>query len=375
MTPHPTGLVVPRHAPRALLATGLATLLLALPGGLRAAPRSGDDGSGADTYAGGETELLPVDVVVRVVNGTTREDGRAESVTLIETGPARQVIATARDVAGKTVFSRLFLDETRSYVVQAVSGGTPYFTATTGHDVAAGPVTVYVFETTTDRAGVRVSELTLNVKREEAELRLEYVIAILNETQPQRTVLPDPTSFELQLPEGAVGAAFEVLTGGVPQKVAAVAGQGAGRSGLAVPLRSGTTRLRVTTTLPCRGRAHFALAANLPVTKFTLLASPPDLKVDGGLSDAGLDQATGCERWDGPVLAANQVLLWTMAGGTAPRVAERREGPLAGAAKEGLARVKQTGRDLGPVGAVALLLALVALLIVGRARRAREGHK
>jgi len=358
-----------------LLACALA-LALALAAGGNAA-RAAGGGAGDRDYAEGEPELLPVDVVVRVVNGTTRADGRAETVTLFETGPNRQAVASARDVTGQVVLRQLYLDETRSYLVQAESGGTPYFAQATGHDLAAGPLTVYVFETTTDRAGVAVSELTLRVRRAETDLQLEYLITITNSANPQRTVLPDPTSFELLLPDGAVGAAFEVLSGGAPQKLAAAAGQAPGRAALAVPLRSGVTRLRVTTSLPYNGRAHLALAASLPVAKLTLLATPPDLGIDGDFTEGEVDAAGGCRLWNGPALPADRELRWTVQGGTSPRIAARSAdgGNAADGKAPPLARVRRIGMSLAGWLVVILAFAMVALALLARLRRSNRERR
>lgn len=358
-----------------LLACGLA---LAMAGaGDGDAARAAGGGAGDRDYAEGEPELLPVDVVVRVINGTTRAEGRAESVTLLETGPNRQPLASARDVTGQVVLRRLFLDETGTYLVQAESDGTPYFAQATGHDLAAGPLTIYVFETTTDRAGVTVSELNLHVRRAESDLQLEYLITITNDASPQRTVLPDPTSFELLLPDGAVGAAFEVLSGAAPQKTAAVAGQAPGRAALAVPLRSGVTRLRVTTSLPYNGRAHLALAASLPVTQLTLLASPADLRIDGDFTDAGEDTATGCRLWAGPALEADRELRWTVQGGSSPRIAARsRDGDRdTAAAARPLAQARRIGMSLAGWLVVIGAFAMVALALLARLRRSNRERR
>jgi hypothetical protein len=359
------------------LACGLALALAVtlLPGG--DAARAAGGGAADRDYAEGDPELLPVDVTVRVVNGTTRADGRAESVALFETGPNRQPLASARDVTGQVVLRRLFLDETRAYLVQAESGGTPYFAQATGHDLAAGPLTIYVFETTTDRADVSVSELNLQVRRAETDLQLEYLITITNSANPQRTVLPDPTSFELRLPDGAVGAAFEVLSGAAPQKTAAVAGQTPGRAAFAVPLRSGATRLRVTTSLPYNGRAHLALAASLPVAKLTLLTSPADLRIDGDFTDAGEDAATGCRLWTGPALDADLELSWTVQGGSSPRIAARTQADngAPGGIKAPLAQARRIGMSLAGWLVVAAAFAMVALALLARLRRSNRDRQ
>ena len=358
-----------------MLGCVLALVMTPLPGG-DAARATGGNATDRD-YAEGEPELLPVDVTVRVVNGTSLADGRAESLTLFETGPNRQPLASERDVTGQVVLRRLFLDETRTYLVQAESDGTPYFAQATGHDLAAGPLTIYVFETTTDRAGVSVSELNLHVRRAETDLQLEYLITITNSASPQRTVLPDPTSFELLLPDGAVEAAFEVLSGAAPQKTSAMAGQTPGRAALAVPLRSGTTRLRVTTSLPYNGRAHLALAASLPVVKFSLLASPADLRIDGDFTDAGEDAATGCRLWTGPALDADLELRWTVQGGSSPRIATR--------AQDGdgapdrimapLTQARRIGLSLAGWLVVVVSFTMVALALLARLRRSnRDRH-
>jgi hypothetical protein len=360
-----------------MLACGLALALAVtpLPGG--DAARATGGGATDRDYAEGDPELLPVDVTVRVVNGTTRADGRAESVTLLEMGPNRQPLASARDVTGQVVLRRLFLDETRAYLVQAESGGTPYFAQATGHDLAAGPLTIYVFETTTDRAGVSVSELNLHVRRAETDLQLEYLITITNSASPQRTVLPDPTSFELLLPDGAVGTAFEVLSGAAPQKTAAVAGQAPGRAALAVPLRSGATRLRVTTSIPYNGRAHLALATSLPVAKLTLLASPADLRIDGDFTDAGEDAGTGCRLWTGPALDADLELRWTVQGGSSPRIAARAQDDNGApdGIKAPLAQARRIGMSLAGWLVVIAAFAMVALALLARLRRSNRDRQ
>ncbi len=345
----------------------LAGLLLAVV--LPAGPAAGyaPDGAGAD-LAGDDSETLPVDVVVRVVNGTTRGTGKAEAVTLQEIGPVSQVVGTARDVAGEAVLKGLFLDETRTYLVQVTSGGIPYFARKTGQDLAAGPVTVYVFEATTDRGGLTVEELTLNLRRTESDLRLEYLVTVQNRAEPQRTVLPDPTSFELLLPEGAVGAACEVLAGAEPQRVAPVAGVKPTRAGLAVPLRSGATRLRVTTSLPYEGSARLAVESSLPVARFTLNTSPADLRISDGFADEGVAEDTGWRRWAGPALAADQELRWSVSGGSAPRIAERAEEGSGGAAGGRLEQVRRTGTSLAGWIVIVVAVLMVALALLPRLR-------
>ncbi len=356
---------------------GPAAAMLALAGwlGLGPAPAPAYEPDGESGALGAEnTEVLPVDVVVRVINGTTHKPDRAQTVTLQEIGAMTPVVASARDVAGEVVFQRLFLDETRSYLVQVVNADVPYFARTTGHDLAAGPVTVYVFETTTEKTGLAINELTVNVKRAEKQLQLEYLIAILNEASPQRTVLPDPTSLELMLPEGAIGAACEVITGALPSSTAPIVGAKPERYGLAVPLRSGTTRLRVTTSLPYDGWAQLRLETNLPVRQLSVNVMPVDLQVTGDFSDEGVDAETGWRGLSGPSLAADEELSWTVSGGSAPVIDTHGGGTLAGAPARRLERVKRTGISL--VGWLVIIAALVMALLalINASRRGNAGQ-
>lgn len=354
---------------RPALALALAlTLALAAAAGLAADPAHAQPANrpGADlddeAAAGAlNSEMLSVDVRVRVVNGTTRQPGQAESVVLQEFGPAAHTIAEARDVAGEVVLRDLILDETRTYLVLVSAGGISYAARTTGRDLAAGPVTVYTFTTTTDRSALAVSELNLVIKRAESKLELEYLITIVNETRPQQTVVPDPTSFELLLPEDAVGASLEVLSGAAPQKLAPVAGVKPERAALALPIRSGATRLRATTSLPYDGRsARLRLEASLPVRQLTLLTFPADLEVEGGpFDDAGVAEDTGYRQWRGSPLGADQALEWDVSGGAAPRVdSGPRLRPTLGLEKIG--RAVSRARGAGPGLWIALAVVAVA---------------
>jgi len=306
-----------------------------------------------------DTETLPIDVTVRVVDGTTRQPGHADAVTLQEVGQRAQPIASASDVTGETVLRGLFLDETRSYLVQATIGGIPYFARATGQELAGGPITVYVFATTTDRSAVVVSELNLVVKRVEKRLDLEYMIAIANETSPQQTILPDPVSFELLLPQDASGETFEVLGGTGPTKITPVAGAKDDRTGLAFPLRSGTTRLRVSATVPYAGRARLQLGASAPVRAFTLLVSPDDLEVSGDFKDLGPAEPAGFHRWEGPAVAANAMVTWQVSGGTGPRIAARQGGRLSDVGRKAQERIREARQDR-----TAFTVSIVGLVVV-----------
>lgn len=368
----------PARPPARALAPALAlalALALAAAAGLAAASaraqpanRPGTDLDDEAAAGALNSEMLSVDVRVRVVNGTTRQPGQAESVVLQESGPAPHAIAAARDVAGEVVLRDLILDETRTYLVLVSAGGISYAARATGRDLAAGPVTVYTFTTTTDRSALAVSELNLVIKRAESKLELEYLITIVNETSPQQTVVPDPTSFELLLPEDAAGASLEVLSGPAPQTLAPVAGVKPARAGLALPIRSGATRLRATTSLPYNGRgARLRLESSLPVRQLTLLTFPADLEVEGGsFDDAGIAADTGYRQWRGAPLGSDQTLEWDVSGGAAPRVdTGQRLRPTLGLDRLGRAvsRARGAGSRLWIALAVAAAAAAAAILL------------
>ncbi len=320
-----------------------------------------------------DRETLPVDVRVRIVDGTTGGPGEAESLVLLERGEPPQPVVTLRDVRGESLLRGLFLDETRGYLVQATAGNIPYYVQVTGRQLMEGPVTVHVFATTTARDGLKVAELTLVVRRAEQQLSLEYMIRLQNESSPLRTILPDPTSFELALPEQAREIALEMLSAPVPTLLATTGAGEPGRIGVTQPLRAGPTRLRLTATVPYPGEADLRLSASAPVEQLTLLASPPDLELRGGFADRGLDEATGFHRWVGPPLEAGAELRWTMEGGAAPRLlAERQPAGRAAAARE---RQPLAGGRRLPAGALVALVALAVAALAIAAAAIRRGAR
>ncbi len=357
------------RAAAALGVSAAAALVLCAPAAARAASQPD-----SERAFSADAESLPIDVTVRVVDGTTRQPGHAESVTLQESGQRGQVVATESDVTGEAVFRGLFLDETRTYLIQATASGIPYFAKATGHDLAGGPATVYVFATTTDRSAVAVADLSLTVKRLETRLDLEYAIAIVNETSPQQTVLPDPVTLELMLPQDAVSVTFEALSGAGPAKVTPLPGSKPGRAGLAIPLRSGTTRLRATASVPYTGRARLQLEASAPVRKLTMLVYPPDLVVDGDFRDEGIAEDGGFHRWAGSPLAANALLTWQVSGGTGPSIAARQRDRLVDLGRKAQDTVRRARSDRTAFVVSIIALAGIVVLLLAR-RRLRSADR
>ena len=269
----------------------------------------------------GRGQDLPVDVTVKVVDGTTREPGRADTVSLLPLQVGRQALETAFDVEGEVILAGLELSPALEYVVEATAEGIPYYARATGRALAESPLTVYVFQTTAALDSVSVAGMNLILRRGEDELQLEYLFTIQNDVAPQRAVLPSPSSLALALPDGLGGLRAEILSRPSPAAVGTAAGPEPGWIGLAAPLPPGPTRIRLTGVLPYDGAAELPVGANLAVSQWSVLAFPPDLEIRGeGMEEASVGADVDYSRSVGPALAAGATLVLEVRGGAAPVV-------------------------------------------------------
>jgi hypothetical protein len=261
------------------------------------------------------------DIVIKIVNGTTHESGFAEKVALFLFGAMQQPLAEELDVQGEVNFGRLLLLPGSQYLIEASVAGVSYHAQATGQQLDGEPVTVYVFSPTTDLTGLRATGMNLVIHRGETDLRLEYLFTVVNENRPQQTVVPQPTSLALALPPGGMIQKVESLRGPYPISSQYSPSDETGWIGLAVALPPGSNRLRVTGSVPYSGRIEFPVGANIPVDEWSVLTFPADMEVRGqGLESAPTDLDADMQRHRGPALAADEIVLLAIGGGTGPQI-------------------------------------------------------
>lgn len=309
----------------------------------------------------------PVDVRVEIVNGTTGEPGAADRL-LIEYLAERPNVVLDVEPAGPTVvLEDVPLKELGKYVVTVWKDGVPYFFSRRGRELRDETQTLHVFDTTTDRAGVRVDGLTLALRRQESLLRVELMLQVQNEARPQVTVVGSPGSIVLDLPAGLTDVAAEYHRGLDPAPVATTrTGDGLA---LAVPLVSGTNRLRLTATMPWRDGLDFSLGADVPIDGWDLLVAPAWTELASlELEPAPDAAAPGYMQYRGPALEADRTLEFRLASGAAAPGPE--EDLFTSEAPAAVEEAPETDDGGGGVPwPILLLVAAVLLVLVMRRRR------
>jgi hypothetical protein len=310
----------------------------------------------------GQGSNLPRDVTVKVVNGTTREPGRAATVSLLPLQSGVGALETAVDVVGEVTFEGLVLESTREYVAEAIAEGVPYYARATGQELENRPLTVYVFETTTALDSLEVAGMNLVLRRGEDELQLEYLFTITNAVVPQRTVLPSPATLTLPLPSALAQVQVEVLNRPAPVAVSTAAAAQEGWTG--------QTQLRLRGRLPYNGEAEITVGTNLAVTQWSVLAFPPDLEVLGeGLASVTTDTDADYSRTRGPALEAGQTLVLQVHGGKVPVVLTELAGKDTTTVAAPVAPPPLRDEKTSSVVLILVCLALVLIYLLVRMRR------
>jgi hypothetical protein len=266
------------------------------------------------------------DVVVKIVNGTTGEPGRADVVTLRLRRSTLGPLDSGFVVREEVTFYGLDLVDYQEYIVEATLDDIPYYATAKGRELGTGPLTVHVFDTTGDLSGLEVVGMNLILRRGESELDVEYLISLANNTVPQQTIVGSPASLEMALPPAAHDKRLEIVSRPHVAEMPLGSARQAGWTGLQVPFPPGQSRLRLTFQMPYEDEAEIPIGFSLPVANWSILAFPFDLSVRG----FGLEQTTGTgdadySRFMGSELEAGRELVLTVSGGTAPEVSAREE--------------------------------------------------
>jgi hypothetical protein len=224
-------------------------------------------------------ERLPADLAVRVVMAPDQQPAHADHVVIREAGAPPQVMAERHDVRGEVVFPGVMIFNYMPYIISATVDGVTYHARHHGHAFLDGKAAVVqAFPSTAGLDGVTVEGMNVVARRKEYGLQLEYILTVDNQARPQATVRADALPVRLSLPAGLDNIVVEVDRGPDPQ-TAEMADTGDGWRGVAVALTPGRTRISIIGDLRGDGRADLAVAVNLPVSAWSLLAWPADQAV------------------------------------------------------------------------------------------------
>ena len=256
------------------------------------------------------------DLKFEVVNATTGEPGRVDRLEISYFGVVPDPILDVRPDGADFELPRVPIRENRRYLVTAWYRDVPYYWQLRGSELIEGVTTLHVFDTSTDLSAATIDGLTLMIKRGESLVELEYLLKIGNSARPQVTLVGDPGAVQMELPEDATRITAEYHRGPEPTPIP-IKDQG-GRQALDVPLTSGNNSIRLRATVPWSDGMILPVAFNLPVTAWSLLATPENLEIEAFELEADLDNdIAGHIRLKGPALDAGRRFEIRLAGGAA----------------------------------------------------------
>lgn len=256
------------------------------------------------------------DVRVQIANATTGQPGSCDRITIDYVSARLDNVIDIRPEGPEFTIPAVPLKEGALYLVTAWHQGVPYFFSKRGRELVEGVQVLHVFDTTADTGAVTIAGMNVLVRRQETLVRLEYMVQVQNQAKPQATVLGSPHTFALDFPAGAQEIAAFYHRGPEPTPIE-TAIDANGRLGLAAPLVSGITTIRIEAVIDWSEGLTLPVGADLPLQAWSLLASPQWLEVTGVGLDSGDDQSEvpGFRRFSGQPLAAGETLTVTLGGG------------------------------------------------------------
>lgn len=312
------------------------------------------------------------DLRFEVVNATSGQPGAVQRLTLdyMATRPNR-VLDVQPDGSAFTL-AAVPVSDIGTYLITAWSGGVPYWWQMRGNELAAGPVTLHVFDVVAGKEGVSIAGMTVVARRRETVLELEYMLRVTNEASPQVTVMGRPATFEMALPAGAADIVAEYQRGPEPTPIP-VQTAGEGRLSLEAPLTPGGNVVRVTAMAPWSENLELPLLADLPVLSWSLLTSPVGVTAEAfELEDSGTDAVPGYMRYVGPPLDAGRRFTVRLSSGAGP--AEEPQAAFSqDGAETGSGDAPQTAGEGGgfPLPLVFAALGIIIVIIAAVRRRSR----
>lgn len=314
-------------------------------------------------------DLIPADVTIKIVNGTTGEPAQAQHVLLRETHPTLSTVIEEYDVDGEITFPRQMLINFSRYIATAWVDGVAYHAEERGQYFIDGrALVVHCFTTTEDLDGLAITGMNVVVRQRIDGFGLEYILQVANESRPQHTVAARSLPVQLALPPGLERLKIDVGGGGPDVRRAELQPGDGGRQGIAVALTPGTTRLTISGVLPDVKRAEMTISANLEIAAWSLLVWPADLQVHSfDLEHDRQSEYPEFSRWLGKPLAPGQQVRVTI--DQPPHLADLLPEDAPDSTAADPAPAQPVGRPAFPWRTVLAATVLIALYLFWRSRR------
>jgi hypothetical protein len=268
----------------------------------------------------------------KIVNRSSGEPGKAESVRLLDMTNQLDQIGTVLDASGSYEFQDV-PSRTAPYLLQTQSGGVLYSqpVRVEGDETVAD---IEVYDSSPSLDGISFSMHHLIVERHDDVLNMMEFLEVENASNPPVAVWRDNGPLTIELPSAAQEP-FEVSVStpsGTPLHQELLETERAHVYTIPYALKPGTTRVVIRYQLPyAEAAADFSAQVHLPVTRRSLLVSPADVEVRG----AGLtlsEEASpipGYGVYIGTPLAAGESIAFQLRGGS-EHAATQEEDPHAG---------------------------------------------
>ena len=309
------------------------------------------------------------DLEFEIINATTGESGTVDRMTIDYVTARRNNVADFQPDGSTFTAMSVPVRDAGKYIITVWHQDVPYWWSKRGRELIGGPVTLHVFDAVSDLDGVSFSGLNLVIRRQESLLRLEYMIQIDNQAQPQVTVRGHPATFELALPAGVSDIKATYTRGPDPMPIP-VHSPGS-HSGLAVPLTPGQNLIRLEAVVPWAEDMEIPVGSDLPMNTWSVLASPEWLEITStDIEENDSEQVSGFQRYVGfPQKAGSMINLHLTSGEQAAGPEEDLFTRKAPADQEADGATDADDQDGGKQLPLIFLLVLVIVIIVTVRRR------
>lgn len=312
----------------------------------------------------------PTDITFEIVNATTGEPGKVSRLTIEYMNVRPNKIADQQPSGPSFTAQSIPLINGGTYIVTVWADGVPYWWSKKGRDLKNSPVTLHVFDTTSNSDGLALSGLDVVIKGDGSVLNVEYMIQITNEISPQVTVNGSGSVFALALPMGATEIEAVYMRGPAPMPVDI--DQRGSMVGLSLPVTPGNLQVRLTAMVPFEDGMGYEIGGNIPIRAWALLTAPATLQVDAmGLEENTHEAIPGYRRFSGDALDAGDTfdMRLSMVSGGGPEVdIFTGEAPV-----EATAADDQTEEESKPNYLPLILLGgLMIVILAGAARRRKK---
>jgi hypothetical protein len=228
----------------------------------------------------------------QIVNGTTGEPGRAETLTLYDLSSGMEAVALAEDVSGTFLLEDLEVEAQTPYLLQATYDGVNYSqTINFGRGYEA-EATLTVYDVTSEWEDIEIETARFLVRREHDRLRIDKLYVVDNKTAPNKTLYDPVGSLRFSVPAGVeLGSVSASSSGGMPiPQSASPLSDGSGYAA-STALKPGTTDLALSYEVDYASERYFIQEKTYhPISELLVLVSPADIQVEApGWEEMGPD--------------------------------------------------------------------------------------